>query len=209
MAQCMNFHFRPEEAARPGQAQTILMSVLRLCFKTKTMIWPGDFNKSRDQMMEIVANFQKPEWAHFLRVHDVEYATLHYHDTSPEIMLVLIKHEGLEGWAWEPSPGLDWVRAEELGMHTQESDAHRPLVGHLVSTTETTRFNHDATIGRKKHQRSEHAQQQRREKKKEKNREKTKSSSQQPERSQDWKRDRAWWSAHVDSSQSTHADSTW
>ena len=33
--QCVNFHSRTEEAARPCQAKVILMSVLRLCFKNQ------------------------------------------------------------------------------------------------------------------------------------------------------------------------------
>ena len=168
--QCMNFHFRPDEATKPTQAKLILLSVLRLCFKTKTMVWSGDFNKSRDQMKEIVEELTANLQAHpnSVQHYGVENVKLHYDPAAPEIMLILIKYRGLPGWTWEPSPQFDWVRAEEIGLHIEETDAHRPLVGHLISTEPAARYSEESKTVRPRHQRSDQSSKQRKEKKQEK-----------------------------------------
>ena len=89
----MNFHFCPDEAQKPDQARLILWSVLRLCFKTRTMIWSGDFNKSRNQMKEIVQAIAEGRHEPDIDGYGVENVKLHYDQAAPEIMLVLIKYK--------------------------------------------------------------------------------------------------------------------
>ena len=105
-------------------------------------------------MKEIVKDMAERPRAYDLDKYGVEEVNLHYDPAAHEIMLVLIKYKGIPGWRWEPSPHFDWVRAEEIGLHIEDTDAHRPLVGHLISTEAEP-------SDRPKHQRSEQSTKQR------------------------------------------------
>ena len=109
------------------------------------MVWSGDFFNSREQMKEIVEELTANPQAFRLEKYGVENVKLHYDPAAPEIMLILIKYRGLPGWTWEASPQFDWVRAEEIGLHIEDTDAHRPLVGHLISTEPVIRYSEESS----------------------------------------------------------------
>ena len=70
----------------------------------------------------------------FLAAFEVGWISDYHHPSSPEILMVLIKCVGMVSCSFAPGPKFDTARCKEFGLHRHESDAHRPITGHLIPT---------------------------------------------------------------------------
>ena len=149
-----NFHFRLDAAQKRDQARVILQSILRLCFRSECSIMTGDFNQSQHVIREIVSEIMEdtPGSLAYRKEWNIEWVIEYHHELAPEICLILIKYWNTPGWTFELDLQFDSARCGELGLDKFESDAHRPLTGHLVSTERSVATEHE--YQKEKHQRS-------------------------------------------------------
>ena len=106
------------------------------------MIMTGDFNQGYHVLDDMLEQFHNTQGMEYLGRCEVERITAFQNPGHPETRLVLIKHQGREGWTFEPDPKFEYAKCADLGLHPHDSDAHPPITGHLVSTIPPGHLDH-------------------------------------------------------------------